>query len=542
MMDSRLMKIMPQKRKTYILFFAHALLLSVFAILQALILAHLIDAVFFKHSLLTSQWPALVLLVMVFILRPAVQLSLDVQSKQLARHAKEVIRTHLTQQTKANFGTLLQTKSTGFLSFLGIDAVESTDAYYSEFLPHVFVVAITTPLILLTALTYDPLSALLMCLTAPLIPVFMILIGKNTEGVQQRQWLTLKTMNGHLLDVLRGVVTLRIFGRDTSQIDVVSSISESYRKQTMKVLAMTFISAFALELVATLSTAIIAVSLGVRLVYGQMLFLPALTVLLLAPEYYQPLRTLGLKYHAAMNGKTGANALYTDYLSPLDTLSHDTDHPVSQPLNVIEVTQLQFSYTQDAPSLFEPVTFTLEKGDALALTGVSGVGKTTLLKCLIGVLEPTGGCTNLRGLSPSKRALEIAYVPQKPILFRGTLLENLKFGNPTLSDQAVYQICRRTELDSIILSFPDGYQTLVGEGYRQLSGGETQLVALTRAWLRDTPFIFMDEPTSAMDVHTELALLESLTEMRKDKTLIIAAHRHKILELCNKTLTLKGGH
>lgn len=540
-MDSRLMKIMPQKRKTYLLFFVHALLLSVFAILQALILAHLIDAVFFKHSPLTSQWPMLLLLVMVFILRPAVQLSLDVQSKQVARHGKGAIRRHLTQQTKANFGTLLQTKSTGFLSFLGIDAVESTDAYYSEFLPHVFVVAITTPLILLTTLTYDPLSALLMCLTAPLIPVFMILIGKNTEVIQQRQWLTLKTMNGHLLDVLRGVVTLRVFGRDTSQIDVVSSISESYRKQTMKVLAMTFISAFALELVATLSTAIIAVSLGVRLVYGQMLFLPALTVLLLAPEYYQSLRTLGLKFHAAMNGKTGANALYTDYLSSLDTLSYDTDRDVSQPLNVIEVTQLQFSYTQDASSLFEPVTFTLEKGDALALTGVSGVGKTTLLKCLIGVLEPTGGYTNLGGLSPSKRALEIAYVPQKPILFRGTLLDNLKFGNPTLSDHGVYALCRRTELDSIIRSFPDGYLTLVGEGHRQLSGGETQLVALTRAWLRDTPFIFMDEPTSAMDVHTELALLESLTEMRKDKTLIIAAHRHKILELCNKTLTLKGG-
>lgn len=547
MLDKRLMRQLKSPRWVLLNFGVRALALAFFAVGQAICLGTLIDGIFLKGLSFRQLLPNLCVLVLILILRPVFQGLQDIYGKNMATQVKSHLRKQLTDYAQLDYGSGTMVHQTGRLSTLAIEGIESVDAYYSEFLPQWVGVVVGILVILPVVWWYDGLSALLMLLTAPLIPVFMLLIGSRAKGEHQKHWEKLNQMNGHLLEVLRGMVTLRYFGKHRTQEKAVWTTSERFRKTTLKVLSISFLSAFTLELLATLSTAIIAVSLGLRLLYGNMDYLPALIVLMLAPEYYQPLRLLGQKFHAAMNGKIVAQAL-EPILNAMPVHRRPTTQTESKPCEfVVDIQNMNFAYGDK--TIFSGFDLQIKRGDSLLLMGPSGVGKTTLLKLMLGAYENYEGSINVMGMEVGQLAYDslseqMSYVPQHPRLFKGTIEDNLLFGVKSSTVENASRLARdyaaKSGFDKVVARLPHGYNTQVGEGFDKLSGGELQLLAITRAWLRQTPIILMDEPTSAMDLVLEETIVAAMQEMQKEKTLIVAAHRPNTASLFTNRINLGG--
>lgn len=516
------------------------------------LLAYIVDQAFLKKTSIQALIIPLLLLFLVFMAKPLINGIFEWHNRKEAAKAKQNLRNALNKALIHHEDAFETENTTGYFATLACDGIESTDAYYAEFVPQIIIMGVNTLLLLGFAFYLDWISALIMAFTAPLIPVFMILIGKTAEGVNLKQWRSLSRMNGHLLDLLRGLTTLKHFQKDKQQIEAVSTTSEDFKNKTMSVLKLTFLSAFALELTATLSTAVIAVSLGVRLLYGKIEFFPALTVLLLAPEYYLPLRQLGLKYHAAMNAKS-----VSIKLKPFLTLVQNDQSNSDQEKNIenksalidenaqwITLSNLNFAYDANS-NIFSDLNMKIPLTGATALTGASGVGKTTLLKLLSKDLVPQSGRiqigqTDLSTLNTETLFNYISVVPQKPRVFMGTLYENLSFGRPDVSVLEILDASEITGFSKVISRLPEGLDSRLGEGRQALSGGETQLLAITRAYLRNTPVILLDEPSSALDPITEEWVTEALKKISETKCLIIAAHRKASIGLCNNVIHLGG--
>jgi len=542
MIDRRLAGYFSNKRMYYTKLTVGSVLLAMLAIAQAVLIAGIINDVFLVHRELSSEVVQLVGLCCIFTFRPMVALAHERIARDETERVKEGLRIRLSNHAHQTCGSIVERMATGEMGTLSVEGVESLDAWYSEYVPQLFHVAVSSILILIAVFTRDVISGGIMVFTAPLIPVFMILIGKTADGVSRKQWDSLQMMNGHLLDVLRGMVTLRLFEKHQSQATIVERISEQFRKSTLKILRISFLSAFTLELLATISTAVVAVSLGLRLLYGHMVFLPAMTVLLLTPEYFQPLRQLGQKFHAAMNGQAAA-----DHMEPF--LKDESHYEVKKEGSTVEnfeiaVKNLTFSYS-DGSVVIENLSFEAKTGSSVAVLGPSGIGKSTLLKLLAGVEGGYEGSirfggTELREIEPRVLRDIVSYVPQHPRIFRGTVMENIRFGRPDASIEEAVVLSKRTGLHEAILRMPDGYDTHIGEGTRSMSGGEMQLLAITRAWLRNTPVVLMDEPTSAMDIHTEESLAKGIEALKVGRTLIVSAHRRRTAALCDRQLILGG--
>lgn len=553
MLDKRLMKHLEHPKKTLFLTGVRATALALFAVLQAVCLAWVVDRVFLGKVPLQELTAPLALLGLAFVVRPVLGGYQEHRARLTAVQVKGAIREALARAARSDYGYGVQRHGTGTLSTLAVEGVEGVDAYFSEFVPQLVLAVVTLAVVLPTVLLLDPVSALVMGVTAPLIPGFMILIGKTADGVHRQQWDRLNRMNGHLLEVLRGMVTLCWFGRNRSQEGAVAAMSEGFRNATMKVLRISFLSAFTLELLATLSTAVVAVSLGLRLLYGRMDFFPALTVLLLAPELYQPLRQLGLRFHASLNGKVVAAELeqVLEATAPEPERTFDRAEGLwPQPSLTIRAEGLCFAY-RDAPEnpVLKDIALELPPGRSLAVIGDSGIGKTTFLKLLLGAFDGYGGSltlggVELRNLAPEQVASVVSYVPQRPAVFTGTVLENLLFGLPEDQRQGAREraeaYAARSGFDRVVARLQDGYETHLGDGGSALSGGEAQLMGITRAWLRETPIVLLDEPTSAMDVHLEGEIIQALQRMKTEKTLVIAAHRPRTTAVCDRCLRLGG--
>lgn len=528
--------------------------LAVLAISQALLISSIIDSTFMKKEHLSNLLSLLVLLLVVFLMRPLVQGLFQWYNRKQTTLSKIALRSTLTSMVDDLEGVYDGERPvTGLLSTLASEGIESTDAYFSDFLPHFVFMIINTATVLGFVFYLDLISGVIMAVTAPLIPIFMMLIGKNAEGENKKQWLTLKRMNGHLLDLLKGMPTLRYFQKEKVQEQNVSNISESYRKHTLSLMKVTFLSALALELCTTISTAVIAVSLGLRLLYGKLLFFPALTVLLLTPEFFQPLRQLGLKFHSSMNAKnisTQFKGIIDIYHTKERHFQHATtpleDKNVEDEiLPLFSIESIDFSY-RDGESIFSNLSFKIPQGQIFGISGKSGVGKTTLLKLLLKELIPIKGTLkyksqNLSELDEQELIKSMAYMPQKSNLLQGTILYNLKLDAPDISDDVLTKYCDLTGLTEVLNRFPLGIMTPIGDGNKVLSGGEKQLIALTRACLRETEVIILDEPTSALDLVSEKQVHMALNRISYMRSLIIATHSPSTLALCHRRLNLDGG-
>ncbi|MEU3461338.1 thiol reductant ABC exporter subunit CydD [Streptomyces sp. NPDC006733] len=450
---------------------------------------------------------------------------------------KSELRGRLLERATALGPSWLSTQRTGELTTLATRGVDALDDYFARYVPQLGLAVVVPVVVLARIVTSDWVSALTIALTLPLIPLFMALIGWATQDRMNRQWRLLAGLSGHFLDVVGGLPTLKVFGRAKAQADSIRAITDEYRRATMRTLRLAFLSSFALELLATISVALVAVGVGMRLVHGDLDLYTGLVVLVLAPEAYLPLRQVGAQYHAAAEGLAAADEVFAVLETepaaagtlPAPDLRHAT----------ITVGRLTVHHDgRERPSLPE-VSLTVSPGETVAVVGPSGVGKTTLLAALLGFARPSGGRvlvdgTDLAALDPASWHRQIAWVPQRPHLFAGTVAENVRLARPDATDEEVLAALR----DAGALDFA-ALETPLGEGGSGISAGQRQRLALARAFLADRPLLLLDEPTANLDGDTEAAVVDAVRRLAAGRTVLLVVHRPALLAVADRTIRLR---
>jgi ATP-binding cassette, subfamily C, bacterial CydD len=357
-------------------------------------------------------------------------------------------------------------------------------------------------------------------------------------------------MSAHFLDVLQGLTTLKLLGRSREQIQVIAQISDRYRQTTMGVLRVTFLSALVLEMVATIGTAIVAVGIGLRLLYGHLEFEQALFVLLLAPEFYLPLRLLGARFHAGMSGVAAAQRIFQLLQTPAapSTLRHPSSNlQLPAPLRgSIQFDDVHYAYDDGQRPALNGLSLDIQPGQKVALVGPSGAGKTTAAYLLLRFVEPDRGTISVGGrplsdIPPPAWRAQVAWVPQNPYLFYGTVADNIRLARPEAGLDQVIHAARQANAHLFIDALPHGYDTIVGERGARLSGGEAQRIALARAFLAGAPLLILDEATANLDPHTEALVQEATVSLLRDRTALIIAHRLGTVRRADQILVMDGG-
>jgi ATP-binding cassette, subfamily C, bacterial CydD len=437
-------------------------------------------------------------------------------------------------------------EQSGELVATAVDGIEKLDDYFARYLPARLAMAIVPLLLLFCVFVVDPLSGLVLCLTGPLIPIFMVLIGKRAETATRKQWNALSRLGAHFLDVLQGIKTLKVFGQSRVQGDRIRAVSDQYRKTTMEVLKVAFLSGFVLELAAAISTAIVAVEVGVRLIQGRLEFQTGLFVLLLAPEFYLPFRTLGARHHAGMEGVAAADRIYTILdTAPMSGVSGEALVPPDRAPE-IRADQLTYTYPGSAQPALNRLTATIDPGRITALAGPSGAGKSTFVNLLLRFLHYHDGELRIQGvplqsIDPQRLRRQIALVPQHPHFFNGTILDNLRLARPSAADSEILLAIQHAGAQPFIQSLPHGPHTLLENNGARLSGGERQRLAMARAFLKDAPLLILDEPASALDPESEAAMHRALQQLAIHRTVLIIAHRLATLRMAHRVLLLDHG-
>ncbi len=516
---------------------------------QAWLLSRAIDRVFIGGQSLAGVETLLLLFLVLAGLRAVLAWSSELTAHHVADQVKADLRHRLAAHLLALGPAYVQGERSGELTATLVDGVEALDAYFRQYLPQLALAALVPLAVLLFVFPLDPVSGIILLLTAPLIPIFMILIGSAAEALTRRQWTALGRMSAHFLDILQGLSTLKALGRSREQLRSVAAVSDRYRRTTMGVLRVTFISALVLEMVATLSTAVVAVQVGLRLLYGQLAFEQALFVLVLAPEFYQPLRLLGARFHAGMQG-TAAAARIWDILDaeprPVRRAAPVLEASVPFPLLPIAFDDVHLAYDEGTRPALQGVSLTLAPSEKVALVGPSGAGKSTVAYLLLRFLEPdrgtiTAGGRPLAAVEHAAWRRHIAWVPQRPALFYGTVADNIRLGRPQAGPDEVMWAARQANADEFVRRLPQGYDTLLGERGARLSGGQIQRLALARAFLQDAPLLLLDEATANLDPEVEQLIQEALERLLRGRTALIIAHRLHTIYHADRILVLDAG-
>jgi thiol reductant ABC exporter CydD subunit len=431
---------------------------------------------------------------------------------------------------------------TGDLAALSTRGIDALDGYFARYLPTVMLAVIVPILVFAAVLAVDWISAAIMAVTLPLIPVFMALVGMATRARTDRQFRALQVLSGHFLDVVSGLTTLKIFGRSRAQVGVIREVTDRYRRRLMATLRITFLSSLVLELLASVSVALIAVGIGLRLLNGHMDLRAALFVLVLAPEAYLPLRQVGADYHASAEGVSAADQVFEVLGRPLPTHGSATDVPDPARTGLV-IESLEFTYPgRDRPAL-DRITLSVEPGEILAVTGPSGSGKSTLLAVLLGFVQPDAGVVRvgdveLADLDPGAWRRRIAWVPQRPHLFASSVADNIRLGRPEAGQSDVRRAAGAAGLGDLLDRLPRGLDTVLGQDGAGLSAGERQRVALARAFLRDAPLLLLDEPTANLDGRTEADVLDAVSRLAAGRTVVLVAHRPALLTIADRLVDL----
>ncbi|MEU5938410.1 thiol reductant ABC exporter subunit CydD [Micromonospora sp. NPDC047548] len=423
----------------------------------------------------------------------------------------------------------------------GLDAL---DAYFTGYLPQL-VLSVTVPVAVLARLVFaDWGSALIIALTIPLIPVFGALLGWQAQAATERQWRRLSRLGGHFLDMVAGLPTLRAFGRARAQTDVVRRMADGHRVATMKTLRIAFLSALVLELVATLSVALVAVPVGIRLLGGGITLSTALLVLLLTPEAYLPLRAAGSKFHASMEGLTALDEALTVSAAPAAAPPAGERAPAPDGRGEIRFADVTVAYERTIA--LREVNLTIRPGERIAVIGPSGAGKSTLLGLLLGFVTPTSGRVTVNGVDLADVdgdawRRQVAWVPQRAHLFAASLADNIRLGAPDTPDPALARAVADAALQDVVAALPEGLATTLGERGHGLSSGQRQRVALARAFLRDAPLVLLDEPTARLDSASEAVVLAATRRLVAGRTALLVAHRPALLENADRILRVEDG-
>ncbi|MGW0856571.1 thiol reductant ABC exporter subunit CydD [Streptomyces sp. NPDC002690] len=513
---------------------------AVLVVAQAMLVAEIVVGGFEDGLSVSDLRTPLILLVAVAAGRALVAWLTELAAYRASAAVKSELRGRLLERAAQLGPGWLDGQRTGSLVALATRGVDALDDYFSRYLPQLGLAVVVPVAVLARIVTEDWVSAAIIVVTLPLIPAFMMLIGWATQSRMDRQWKLLSRLSGHFLDVVAGLPTLKVFGRAKAQAESIRKITSEYRLATVRTLRIAFLSSFALELLATLSVALVAVTIGMRLVHGELDLYIGLLVLILAPEAYLPIRQVGAQYHAAAEGLSAAEEIFAVLETELPTAG-TADVPGVLRIELAGVTVRHQGRTGASPA---DASLVVEPGETVALVGPSGAGKSTLLDVVLGFRTPDAGTVRVGGvdlatLSPERWHQHVAWVPQRPVLFAGTVAENVRLARPDADDAAVTAALRDAGAHEFVGLLPEREQTLLGEDGAGLSAGQRQRLALARAFLADRPVLLLDEPTASLDGGTEAAVVDAVRRLARGRTVLLVAHRPALLPLADRVVTLE---
>jgi ATP-binding cassette subfamily C protein CydD len=505
-----------------------------------------VGQIFLAHGTLAQVGSSLLLMLGIIAGRAMVIWGREVAARRGAVRVKAALRQRLFSHLLQLGPAFCQGERTGELVATASEGIERLDPYVSRYLPQIFLSVLAPLLIALVLFSLDWASALLLLITAPIIPLLMVLIGSYAEQHMQRQWLALSRMSAHFLDAIQGLTTLKLFGREQAERERITRISEGFREKTMNVLRIAFLSGAVLEFMTAIAIGLVAVTLGVRLLNRGISFEDAFLVLLLAPEFYRPLRDLGTHRHAGMEGKAATQRIHEVLQTPLPI--HTAESSSQRPDRELTLTLSAVSYTYpgNTTATLQNVTLTLLPGTCTALVGRSGAGKSTLVNLLLRFLEADSGSITVNGISLASLPVElwreyIALVPQRPYLFAGSVRANLLLARRDASDEDIERAAEQAGALEFIQHLPHGFDTEIGEQGIRLSAGQLQRIALARAFLKDAPLLIFDEPTSHLDPESEALIRHSLERLLPGRTALIIAHRYNTIAHADQIAVLASG-
>ncbi len=545
--NKQLFDLTKKDRNKFYLIILFGLIASVFTIAQAFILSRTINNVFLLHQTLQQVF-YLIIIYLSFSVAKAISIWLqNFFSSKVVFIIKRNLREQLINKIKELGPLKLKSERTGEIVNTLLNGVDKLEDYFSKFLPQIFLAAFIPILILLFVLPRDLLSAIIFIVTAPIIPTFMFLIGSISEKLNQKQWVTLSRMSAYFFDVLQGLPTLKLFNRTKETIKRIDNITNIFRIKTLKVLRVAFLSALVLEVASTISVAVIAVAIGLRLLNGDFNFADALFILIIAPDFYLPLRQLGVSYHAGMEGVSSferISELIKNELS--ETMNSNQTKKIIEYDSPIIYENVSFTYEERNIKALDSISLVIEPKKITALVGQTGSGKTTLMNMLLRFINPSQGIIkfgnqNLLEINEDEWRKNIAWIPQNPHLFNKTILENIKLSKDEATIQEVIEAASKSKIHKLISSLPNQYDTLVSEAGENFSGGEIQRIALARAYLRNAPIILVDEPTANLDPIIEEEIMNDMFDLFKGKTVLIIAHRLNTIIKADKIIVLKNG-
>jgi ATP-binding cassette, subfamily C, bacterial CydD len=525
---------------------ALGLLVAVVTVAQMVLLSRAVALVFVGGEDLRGVGTLLALLLCAAVARAGLVWVREVVSQRGAVRVKSELRKRLFSHILRLGPYFAAGERSGELTTAATEGVERLEPYFARYLPQVALSAFVPLLVAAYILPRDLSSAVLLLVTAPVIPVIMVLVGSYAEEHMQRQWTALSLLGAHFLDALQGLPTLKAYGRAAQETQRLAGTSEEFRERTMKVLRFAFLSGLVLEFMTSAAIALLAVVLGVRLINGAISFEQAFLVLLLAPEFYRHLRELGVHRHAGMEGKAAAERIFEILDTPVPTRGgRGAPGHLYGALNV-EISGVGFTYPGNEYPALDGASLTLPAGSVTALVGRSGTGKSTLVDLLLRFLDPDRGTITANGFPITEFPAEVwrryvALVPQRPHLFYGSVLENLRLARPGARNSEVERAAELAGASGFIRSLPRGYDTQIGERGLRLSGGEAQRLAIARAFLKDAPLLILDEPTSSLDPESESLIRSALQRLSRDRTTLIVAHRLNTVRSADRIHILDEG-